>query len=130
MPANGSSRSTGGILRGRALGNSFNIGDPIGDVAQDVAPLSNGRINVMIVQQPPSDVVIKNPTSLLNVKSPCYDTLGPLLKKVAKSYSPVHSKYWNIYKYTKHTDSFSQIRIIVSMFWIKSSGQSWGIIML
>ena len=50
MPANGSSCSTGGILRGRALGNSFNIGDPIGDVAQDVAPLSYGRINVTIVQ--------------------------------------------------------------------------------
>lgn len=130
MPANGSSRSTGGILRGRALGNSFNIGDPIGDVAQDVAPLSYGRINVTIVQQPPSDVVIENPTSLLNVKSPCYGTLGPLLKKVAKSYSPVRSKYWKIYKYTKLTDSFSQIRIIVSMFWIKSSGQSWGVIML
>ena len=130
MPANGSSRSTEGILHGRALGNSFNVGDPIGDVAQDVAPLSYGCINVTIVQQHPSDVVIEYPTSLLNVKSPCYDTLGPLLKKVAKSYSPVCSKYWNIYKYTKHTDSFSQIRIIVSTFWIKSSGQSWGIIML
>ena len=130
MPANGSSRSTEGILHGRALGNSFNVGDPIGDVAQDVAPLSYGCINVTIVQQHPSDVVIEYPTSLLNVKSPRYDTLGPLLKKVAKSYSPVRSKYWNIYRYTKHTDSFSQIRIIVSMFWIKSSGQSWGVIML
>ena len=117
-------------MRGHALGNSFNIGDPIGDVAQDVAPLSYGHINITTVQQPPSDVIIENPTSLLNVKSPCYDTLGPLLKNVAKSYSAVHSKYWNIYKYTKHTDSFSQIRIIMSIFWIKSSGQSWGIIML
>ena len=78
-------------MRGGALGNSFNIGDPIGDVAQDVAPLSYGRINIMIVQQPHSDVIIENPTSLLNVKSPCYDTLGPLLKKVAKSYSPVRN---------------------------------------
>ena len=119
-----------GILCGRALGKSVNISDPIGDVAEDVALLSYGRINIMIVQQPPSDVVIENPTSLLNVKSPCYDTLGPLLKNVAKSYSPVRSMYWNIYKYTKHTDSFSQIRIIVSMFCIKSSGQSWGVIML
>ena len=130
MPAHGSSCSTEGILCGRALGKSFNIGDPIGDVAQDVALLSYGRINIMIVQQPPSDVVIENPTSLLNVKSPCYNTLGPLLKMVAKSYSPVRSNYWNIYKYTKHTVSSSQIRIIVSMFWIKSSGQSWGVIML
>jgi len=92
-PAHGSSRSTGGILRGCALGNAFNIGDPFDDVPQDVAPLSRGRVNVTIVQQPPSDVIIENPTSHLKVGSPCYDTLGPLLKKVAKSYSPVRSKY-------------------------------------
>ncbi|KIM38573.1 hypothetical protein M413DRAFT_30115, partial [Hebeloma cylindrosporum] len=96
-PANGSSRSTGGILRGRALGNSFNIGDPIDNVPQDVTPLANGRINVTIVQQPPTDLVIENPTSHLNVKSPCYDTLGPLLKKVAKSYSPVRKHNYRVY---------------------------------
>ena len=73
-------------MHGCALGNSFNIGDPI-DVPKDITPLCHGCINVMIVQQPPSDVVIENHTSLLNVKSPCYDTLGPLLKKVTKSYS-------------------------------------------
>ncbi len=91
-PANGSSRSTGGILRGRALGNAPNIGDPFDDVQQDVKPLSRGRVNVTIVQHPPGDLVIENPTSHLKVMSPCYETLGPLLKKVAKSYSPVRSK--------------------------------------
>ena len=98
-PANGSSRSTGGVLRGRALGNTYNIGDSLGEVPQDIAPLSSGRVNVTIVQQPPSDAVIENATSLLNVRSPCYDTLGPILKKVAKSYSPVRSKYFIVYKY-------------------------------
>ena len=91
-PANGSSCSTGGILRGRALGNAPNIGDPFDDVQQDVKPLSRGRVNVTIVQHPPGDLVIENPTSHLKVMSPCYETLGPLLKKVAKSYSPVRSK--------------------------------------
>jgi len=100
VPGNGSSCSTGGIFRGCALGNSFNIGDPIDEVPQDVRPLSNGRINITIVQQPPSDVVIENAASHLNVKSPCFETLGPLLKKVAKSYSPVCSKYLIIYKST------------------------------
>jgi hypothetical protein len=70
VPSNGSSRSTGGILRGRALGNSFNIGDSIDEVPQEVRPLSNGRINITIVQQPPSDNIIENATSHLNVKSP------------------------------------------------------------
>ena len=39
-PANRSSRSTGGIIWGRALGNAPNIGDPFDDVQQDVRPLS------------------------------------------------------------------------------------------
>jgi len=92
-PANGSSRSTGGFSRGRALGNVSNIGDPFDDMQQDVMPLSRGRVNVTIVQQPPAALVVENPTSHLKVLSPCYETLGPLLKKVAKSYSPVRSKY-------------------------------------
>ena len=103
-PANGSSRSTGGILRGRALGNAPNIGDLFETMPQDVQPLPRGRINVTIVQQPPSDVIIENPTSHLKVVSPCYETLGPLLKKVAKSYSPVRRKYF-IYRNAKHNQT-------------------------
>src|SRR6266540_935976 len=94
LPANGSSRSTGGILRGHALGNTPNIGDPFEDMEPDVKPLARGQINVIIVQQPPGDLIIENPTSHLKVISPCYETLAPLLKKVAKSYSPVCSKYF------------------------------------
>ena len=92
-PANGSSCSTGGIICGRALGNAPNIGDPFNDVQDDVKPLFHGQVNVTIVQQPPGDVVVENPTSHLKVMSPCYETLAPILKKVAKSYSPVCSKY-------------------------------------
>ena len=68
VSANGSSHSTGGILHGGAVGNSFNIGDSIYDAPQEVRPLSNGRINITIVQQPPSDIIIDNATSHLNVK--------------------------------------------------------------
>lgn len=93
-PANGSSRSTGGFSRGRSLGIAPNIGDPFDTVQQEVKPLSRGRINLTIVQQPPADVVIENPTSHLKVLSPCYETFAPLMKKVAKSYSPVRSKYF------------------------------------
>lgn len=105
-PANGSSRSTGGILRGRALGIAPNIGDPLDDVPQEVQPLSRGRINVTIVQQPPADVVIENPTSHLKVLSPCYETFAPLMKKVAKSYSPVRSKYFIIFMRNFYKISF------------------------
>jgi len=47
----------------------------------------------MIVQQPPGDVVIENPTAHLKVVLPCYEALLPLMEKVAKSYSPVCSKH-------------------------------------
>jgi hypothetical protein len=96
VPANGSSCSAGGVLHGRALGNAPNIGDPFETMPQDIQPLPRGQINVMIVKQPPSDVIVENPTSHLKVMSPCYETLGPLLKNMAKSYSPVRSKYFII----------------------------------
>jgi hypothetical protein len=95
-PSNGSSCSTGGFSRGRALGIAPNIDDPFDGMQEEVRPLSRGRINVTIVQQPPGDVVIENPTSHLKVLSPCFETFAPLMKKVAKSYSPVRSKYFII----------------------------------
>jgi hypothetical protein len=127
-PANGSSRSTGGILRGRALGIAPNIGDPFDDMQQDVRPLSRGRINLTIVEHPPEDVIIENPTSHLKVLSPCYETFAPLMKKVAKSYSPVRSKYYIIS--AKFFLNFIQIIITEFMFWTSNSGLLWGVIML
>jgi len=91
-PAHGSSRSTGGILRGNALENAPNIGDPYDGTHEDVRALPCGHINVTIMQQPPTDIIIEIPTSHLKVMSPCHETLGPLLKKVARSYSPVRSQ--------------------------------------
>ncbi|EDR01844.1 uncharacterized protein LACBIDRAFT_332881 [Laccaria bicolor S238N-H82] len=100
VPANGSSYTTGG--------------DSIYDAPQEVRPLSNGRINITIVHQPPSDVVINNATLHLNVKSPCFETLGPLLKQVAKSY-----------KYTKFNKASSQIAIILHIFfWLSSANKA------
>ena len=63
---------------------------------QEVRPLSRGQINLTIIDHPPGDLVIDNPTSLLKILSPCYETFAPLMKKVAKSYSPVRSKYFII----------------------------------
>ena len=101
---------------GCALGNAFNIGDPFDDVPQDVVPLSCGRVNVTIVQQPPSDIIIENPTSHLKVISPCYNTMGPLLKKVAKSYSPVRSKYLIVSRNKTYFKAFVPDHNFVFMF--------------
>ena len=63
---------------------------------QEVWALLRGQINLTIVEHPPEDVIVENPTSHLKVLSPCYETFASLMKKVAKSYSPVCSKYYII----------------------------------
>ena len=126
-PANGSSRSTGGTLRGRALGIAPNIGDVFDDMHEEVRPLARGRINVTIVEQPPGDVVIENPTSHLKVMSPCYETFAPLMKKVAKSYSPVRNHNYRVYALDQQQWSImGRYNVVVeddeSVVWEKDEG--------
>ena len=108
------------FANGGAFGIALNIGDPF-DMQQEVRPLSWGCINVTIVDQPPGDVVIKNPTSHLKVMSPCYETFAPLMKKVAKSYSPVCSRYFIIYEcqylWNFHSDHNYQVYVLDQQEW-------------
>ena len=101
----------------------------IDDMQQEVRPLSRGRINLTVVGHPPEDFIVENPTSHLKVLSPCYETFAPLMKKVVKSYSPVHSKYY-IISVRIFFLNFIQIIITKFMFWTSNSGLLWGIIML
>lgn len=86
----GASRPYGGIIRGRAIGNAPNIGD-----LQRLSPehvdiqglvdlvLSNDRPNVLEV----------DPSSVVAVSIPYTEQLGPVLERVARSYSPIRSIY-------------------------------------
>ena len=88
-PANGSSRASGGILRNKALGNVFNFGDeqPVDDHVQ-----AEGYVNLSIVSEPPKSLVVEDGTSIIKVLTPCHSTMGPLLERVARAYSPLRSK--------------------------------------
>ena len=77
------------------MGNAPNIGDPFEDIQEDVTPLPQGRITVTIVDKPPRNVAVENPITSLKVMSACHETMGLLVEKIAKSYSPIHSEYYS-----------------------------------
>ena len=88
---------------------------------QEVRPLSRGRINLTVVGHPPEDFIVENPTSHLKVLSPCYETFTPLMKKVVKSYSPVHSKYYiisvRIFFFKFHSDHNYRVYVLDQQQW-------------
>ena len=54
----------------------------------------NGRIALSIVDQRPHSLTIDETTSVIKIPTPCYPTMGPLLKHLSRSYSPVESKIY------------------------------------
>jgi hypothetical protein len=95
MDANGASRTTGGILRGRAHGNVFNHAD-------DMDPIYVGpRVGKVYVYQSPQIPDAKNCDT--SIKCEVTPQLKPVLKALARRFSPVSSKfYFLIYIYTKN----------------------------
>jgi hypothetical protein len=80
----GASRVTGGILRGRAYGNVFNHADA--DMKFDLEPRM-GKVQVYTARVDPTltkpDMVLKHKVT---------HKLKPILKALARGYSPVRSK--------------------------------------
>ena len=86
----GASRMTGGVLRGRAYGNVFNHAD--GEDETYAAPCKG---KVLIYQSPRDPKNNKPDTSITSEVTP---QLKPVLKKLARRFSPVSSKlYFLIY---------------------------------
>ena len=80
----GASRMTGGILRGRALGNVFNHAD-----GEDQVHLVPRKGKVLVFQSPRDPMTNKPDMSIMSEVSP---RLKPVLKTLARKYSPVRSK--------------------------------------
>ena len=93
IPVLGSSRSTGGTLRGRAAGNTFNIAD-VGQVFGDSdGEPTKGKIYLYISDLNPSVVDISQSSFIVNI----YDTakcqtVQDLVKRGSRDYSPICSK--------------------------------------
>lgn len=80
----GASRTTGGVLRGRAYGNVFNHAD-----VEDERHVGPRKGKVLVYQSPKDPMIHKADMSItLEVTS----QLKPVLKSLAQKYSPVQSK--------------------------------------
>jgi hypothetical protein len=102
IPAYGSSRSTQGILRGRASGNTFNVGDTEA-VWNDINKYNNypdgepkkGKIYLYISDLNPSTVNIAQSDFVATV----YDTMKcqtvqDVMKLGSRNYSPIRSIFF------------------------------------
>lgn len=89
----GASRTTGGLLRGHALGNTANLAD-----FHDIEPIS-----FMPVQPAPGRVRVYQSRDAtkpaMTLRHEVTSTLHPVLSTLAGRYSPVRSKYFFFFKY-------------------------------
>lgn len=81
----GASRTTGGIFRGKAHGNMFNIGD-----AKEVFEVDRPKVGKLKVFKAGQDPSSNKPHMTLNVKVGA--NLAPVLNELAIHFSPVKSK--------------------------------------
>ena len=85
----GSSRTTGGILRGHALGNTLNAAD-FKDVADIHHPIP-GKVFIYSSNQDPANLSIQNMKPSTFIKLNVTTSIQPVLTKVAEKYSPIRS---------------------------------------
>lgn len=83
----GASRTTGGTIRGKALGNVFNIGDS--EDALDIGLVSVGRVKFFKLKDNPSTA---NPSMSLKVK--IGGDMASMLGQISKRYSPIESEFF------------------------------------
>ena len=86
----GSSRMTGGIFRGSALGNTLNAAD-FDDVADVLHPI-HGKVLVYSSNQDPANLSIHDMKPSAFIKHNVTPSIELVLKKVADKYSPIRSE--------------------------------------
>jgi hypothetical protein len=86
----GSSRTTGGFLRGRALGNMDNAAD-FDDVVDVLHPIP-GKVFVYSSNQDPANLSIQTMKPSAFIKHNVTRSIQPVLAKVAEKYSPIRSE--------------------------------------
>ena len=95
-PREGSSRSTGGLLRGKALGNNFNFAD-YKDVTKepvlDPSISAKGIVYVYSFMDDPTGLKPENLTPSTKVQVIVNIHLGPIIDAVAKKYPAIKSEY-------------------------------------
>jgi len=101
IPAYGSSRSTGGVFQGRAVGNAINIGDAV-EVWEEMDVFREGlaqkpvkgKIHFYISNLNPPDIDITKSSFIANVSdiSKC-ETIQDVIGHGSRDYSPIRRKF-------------------------------------
>jgi hypothetical protein len=86
----GSSRTTGGILRGHALGNTLNIADF--NNVEDVHYPIPGKVLLYSSNQDPANLSIQSMRPSAFIKHNVTTSIRPVLMKVAEKFSPIQSE--------------------------------------
>jgi hypothetical protein len=86
LPSEGASRTTGGILRGNAAGNVFSHGDAPDLLKDSVSVWGKVKLYKSLGINPAKE----DAQFVMRVK--VGPSLVPILKKLARSYSPISSK--------------------------------------
>ena len=87
----GASRTTGGVLRGRAHGNNPNLAD-FADHGDPLIPLI-GKIYLYITANDPATWDFKTMKHQLVIKYQVTSSLARILTEIGDRHSPVRSKY-------------------------------------
>ncbi|KAF8890219.1 hypothetical protein BD779DRAFT_1438654 [Infundibulicybe gibba] len=85
MPLYGSSRTTGGILRGRALGNAPNYAD-----YPDIG--SAGRVLVYVSKANPAEVDPGTTRVTTTIRHPTTKTIGPVIRELHRRFTPIQTE--------------------------------------
>jgi len=95
-PLQGASRISGGISRGHAQGNVFNLADAT-DVLDHQGPslgtASKGRVYIYSSSSNPTTLDPELMKLMATVKVLVSQTIAPMLQQVTRRFSPVRSKY-------------------------------------
>jgi hypothetical protein len=87
------SRISGGIIRGRALGNTFNLADAADlEMDMDLTISVPGKVYIYESVSDPTNLDPINVKPRRILKADVTRTLGPVLMKLAWKYSPIRSK--------------------------------------
>ena len=87
----GSSRVMGGIARGRALGNVFNLADANDTVIDNLGP-TMGKVFLYFCNDDPGRLELASIKPSGIIKCAVSPTVGPVLKVVARKFSRVRGK--------------------------------------
>ncbi|KAF8876469.1 hypothetical protein BD779DRAFT_1449365, partial [Infundibulicybe gibba] len=84
----GSSRAVGGILRGRAYGNTFNYADQSG-IEIDLLQPAWGRVKIYVSQADPATMIPTGMNVTTFIKCQVTNSLRPILEKITRIFAPL-----------------------------------------